>query len=215
VLDYVLGNDYQLPPTNLAGVILSSPALRPPRGVPNIFQQVIIVYNYHVNASFGSHTDERTLFLVTYEQLRNILMTPIFYLTSLTRVPIDNEWAQRHVTDDPWEQIGFQSDPLTIRSNPLNFIYQIQEHMLEIRDLQERMSVPYLLMYAQGDQIVNPAGAAAFALVTRDNHELNRVVPIADTHSHELFRARPAVRERLFTISEEWIDQVLAQWEGR
>jgi len=129
-LDYVLGNDYNLPPENLVGLILSSPALRPPSGVPSWFQRVIINYNYHVNASFGSRTEERTLFMVIYEQTRNIVMTPIFYLTSLTRAPVDNAWASQWVTDDPWEQLGFQIDPLTIRSNPLNFVYQVQEHII-------------------------------------------------------------------------------------
>lgn len=214
VMDYVLGNDHNVPPRNLAGVILSSPALRPPRGVPSFFQRVIINYNYHVNASFGSNTEQRTLALVTYEQLRDIVMTPIFYLTSLTRTPVDAEWATQWVTDDPWEQIGFQTDPLTIRRNPLNFIYQVQEHMIEIRDLERSITYPYLLFYSPSDHIVNPIGAEEFASRTLNNNPHNRVVPAADTYSHELFRARPAVRNRLLGVAEEWVDELLTAWNN-
>lgn len=210
VLDYVLGIDHVQPPDNLVGVILSSPALMTPREPESWLQAIIINYNYHVNASFGSRTEERTAFLVGYEQLRNILMTPIFYLISLTRAPVDNEWATQWVTDDPWEQIGFQTDPLTIRRNPLNFIYQVQEHMIEVRYRAREMRQPFLMMYAQGDRIVNPIGAERFAVEALHNHPLNRVVAVGDTYSHELFRARPAVRNRLLDVTEEWIDDLLA-----
>jgi alpha-beta hydrolase superfamily lysophospholipase len=208
-LDYILGNDFNLPPTTLAGVILSAPALRPPRGMPSPFQRMLVGYSYSVNASFGSHTEERTILLVSYEQLRNIIMTPIFYLFSLTRMPVGSEWVTEWVTDDPWEQIGFQTDPNTLRANPLNFIYQVQEHMLEIRDREQNMVYPYLLFYSPADQIVDPAGAIEFASRTHTNHPLNQVVAVPDTHSHELFRARRAVRDRLLDVSEEWVDQLL------
>jgi alpha-beta hydrolase superfamily lysophospholipase len=210
-LDYVLGNDYNLPTENLAGVILSSPALRPSRDIPSLFQRLVINYNYDVNASFGSNTEERMILSVLYQQARDVIMTPMFYLFSLTRMPVDGEWASEWVTDDPWEQIGFQTDHLTIRSNPLNFIYQVQEHMIELRGLMEEMSCPYLLLYSQRDRIVNPEGSIEFAARTAGNHPLTRVVPVADTYSHELFRSRPAVRNRLFATAEEWIDELLSQ----
>lgn len=209
VLDYVLGNDFNQPPPNLTGVILSNPALRPPRGVPSVFQKIMINYNYHVNASFGPGTEERTLFLVAYEQMRNIIMTPIFYLTAQTRVQVDSEWVAEWVTDDPWEQIGFQLDPMTLRSNPLNFIYQVQEHMIEIRHRHSLMRWPYLLLYSPNDQIVAPNGAIEFAARTQSNNAENRVVAFPETYAHELFRARPVVRERAFDEIEGWLDQLL------
>ncbi len=209
LLDYVLGNDFNLPPENLAGVILSSPALRSPPSASNWFQGLIINYNFDVNASFGSDTEQRTLFFVLYEQTRNIVMTPLFYLISLTRIPVDSTWASPWVTDDPWEQIGFQTDPLTIRRNPMNFVYQVQEHMIELRDLQRSMTSPYLLFYSPRDRIVSPTGAEEFVERSFANHPLNRVEAVGESHAHELFRARPVVRDRLLATVEEWLDTLL------
>jgi alpha-beta hydrolase superfamily lysophospholipase len=198
----------------LTGVILSSPALGPPRGVPSISQKILLNYNYDVNASFGKRTEQRTLAGTLYEQTRNIFFTPIFYLASLTRIPAESGWASEWVTDDPWEQIGFQVDPITLRENPLNFIYQVQEHMIEISWRMEGLSKPFLLFYPQGDQIVSPIGARRFAELAEENHHLNRVVSVGDSFAHELFRARPAVRDRLLGEMRDWLDAVLNQPSG-
>jgi alpha-beta hydrolase superfamily lysophospholipase len=213
-LDYALGNDVNVPPSNLAGIIFSYPARRPPRGVPSLSEKIFINYGFDVNASFGSGTEERTAFMVVYEQVRNLFMTPVFYLASLTRMPAGTEWVAQWVTDDPWEQIGFQMDPLTVRENPINFVYQIQEHIVEIRGAMEAMQDPYLLLLTPRDQIVNPIGAREFAERSLGNHPLNQVHAIPDTYSHEIFRARPAVRERAFAAVEEWIDRLLADPAG-
>ena len=108
----------------------------------------------------------------------------------------DNLVSVRSVTDQTyrWWQLRLVID---------------QEQEIEIRDLAEEISEPYLLFYSQRDRIVNPEGASQFAARTLGNHPLNRVVPVADTHSHELFRSRPAVRDRLLDITVEWIDTLL------
>lgn len=108
---------------------------------------------------------------------------------------------------DPAVGRAYAADPLVHRRATAGFVRAITRAQARALAQAASLAVPLLVLQAEADRLVSPAGAAAVAARLRSPHEL----VMLPGYYHELLNEPPAERARVLARLDAWFDRWLVQ----
>jgi alpha-beta hydrolase superfamily lysophospholipase len=119
---------------------------------------------------------------------------------------VDNALKVERISHDPDVVAAYRKDPLVHRKAAARLVAWMVREQAAVLAAARGIQVPMLLMEAEDDQLVNPAGSRAFAAAAPATWLTHR--PIGGAW-HEIFNEASPWRDHALRNLSEWLDRIV------